>query len=99
MKLVKTLFLMIAACLVPLSCGTGNPTVKSDVHHELETSAKAATVQIQSGAVAGYVEDGVFTFKGIPYASPPVAQPIFTRSAWFSMTSIVPARPSACSIS
>ena len=82
MKLVKTLFLMIAACLVPLSCGTGNPTVKSDVHHELETSAKAATVQIQSGAVAGYVEDGVFTFKGIPYAKAERFQPTTDPDPW-----------------
>jgi len=82
MKQVKTLFLMIAACLVPLSCGTGNPTVKSDVQHELETSAKAATVQIQSGAVAGYIEDGVFTFKGIPYAKAERFQPAADPDAW-----------------
>ena len=82
MKQVKTLFLMIAVCLVPLSCGTGNPTVKSEVHHELETSAKAATVQVQSGAVAGYVEDGVFTFKGIPYAKAERFQPATDPDAW-----------------
>ena len=82
MKHVKTLFLMIAVCLVPLSCGTGNPTVKSDVQHELETSAKAATVQIQSGAVAGYVEDGVFTFKGIPYAKAGRFQPATDPDPW-----------------
>jgi para-nitrobenzyl esterase len=27
-----------------------------------------AVVQIESGAVAGYIHDGIFTFKGIPYA-------------------------------
>jgi para-nitrobenzyl esterase len=73
---------MIAACLVPLSCGTGNPTEKSDVQHELETSAKSATVQIQSGAVAGYIEDGVFTFKGIPYAKAERFQPATDPDAW-----------------
>ena len=82
MKHVKTLFLMIMACLVPLSCGTGNPTVKADVQHELETSAKSATVQIQSGAVAGYIEDGVFTFKGIPYAKAERFQPAADPEPW-----------------
>ncbi len=73
---------MIAACLVPLSCGTGNPTEKSEVRHDLETSAKAATVQTRSGAVAGYIEDGVFTFKGIPYAKAERFQPATDPDAW-----------------
>ncbi|MBO4743484.1 MAG: carboxylesterase family protein, partial [Bacteroidales bacterium] len=34
----------------------------------LETSAKLTTVNTQSGPVAGYIEDGVYTYKGIPYA-------------------------------
>jgi len=33
----------------------------------LETSAKNTTVQTVSGPVAGYVDDGVFIYKGIPY--------------------------------
>jgi len=73
---------MIAVCLVPLSCGTGNPTEKSEVQHELETSSKAATVQTQSGAVAGYIEDNVFTFKGIPYAKAERFQPATDPDAW-----------------
>ena len=73
---------MIAVCLVPLSCGTGNPTVKADVQHELETSAKAATVQIRPGAVAGYIEDGVFTFKGIPYAKAERFRPAADPEPW-----------------
>lgn len=34
----------------------------------LETSAKATTVSTVSGPVAGYIDDGVFIYKGIPYA-------------------------------
>ena len=34
----------------------------------LETSAKLTTVHTRSGPVAGYIEDGVYTYKGIPYA-------------------------------
>ncbi len=33
----------------------------------LETSAKASTVQTVSGPVAGYIDDGVYIYKGIPY--------------------------------
>ena len=34
----------------------------------LETSTKATTVSTVSGPVAGYIDDGVFIYKGIPYA-------------------------------
>ena len=34
----------------------------------LETSAKATTVSTASGQVAGYIDDGVYIYKGIPYA-------------------------------
>ena len=34
----------------------------------VETSAKATTVSITSGPVAGYIDDGVYIYKGIPYA-------------------------------
>ncbi|MBR4740210.1 MAG: carboxylesterase/lipase family protein [Bacteroidales bacterium] len=33
----------------------------------LETSAKSTTVQTKSGPVAGYIDNGVFIYKGIPY--------------------------------
>jgi len=34
----------------------------------LETSTKATTVSTVSGQVAGYIDDGVYIYKGIPYA-------------------------------
>ena len=34
----------------------------------LETSTKSTTVSTVSGQVAGYIDDGVYIYKGIPYA-------------------------------
>jgi len=54
---------LTAAC----SCPSGNKPEKA-APAALETSAKATTVQISSGPVAGYIDDGVYIYKGIPYA-------------------------------
>lgn len=35
---------------------------------ELETSAEATLVRTDKGQVAGYIDNGIFTYKGIPYA-------------------------------
>lgn len=65
---LKPVILTIAVMALAASCG-------ESVHHSttqcagpLETSAKATTVQTVSGPVAGYIDDGVFIYKGIPYA-------------------------------
>ena len=82
MTRLHSLFLL-AVCPVVLSCcGTqGTPTPPADRHH-LETSAKATTVQTVSGAVAGYVEDGVFIYKGIPYAKAERFLPAVDPDPW-----------------
>ena len=53
--------LLLAAC--------GQPARRSNVQcaPALETSAKASTITIQSGPICGYVDDGVYIYKGIPY--------------------------------
>ena len=57
-------FLLVAAMAV--SCGS--PARKHvECLGSLETSAKATTVQTVSGPVSGYIDDGVFIYKGIPY--------------------------------
>jgi len=62
-------FLLIAAAALALaSCGGGGAPASQTVACTLETSARLTTAQTQSGPVAGYIECGVYTYKGIPYA-------------------------------
>ena len=82
MKHAKTFLLLIAASLLPLSCSQNRPTAKTGALPVLETSAKATTVQVRSGAVAGYIEDGVYNYKGIPYAKAERFQPATDPDQW-----------------
>ena len=52
---------LVAACGQPVSRG-GQECVSA-----LETSAKSSTVNTVSGPVCGYIDDGVYIYKGIPY--------------------------------
>ena len=61
-----TSFLLTAAAALAL-CACGQPASRNRLV-KLETSAALSTAQTQSGPVAGYIEDGVYTYKGIPYA-------------------------------
>lgn len=81
MKHVNFLLLSIAASLLA-SCNQPKTPVKSGTLPVLETSAKATTVQVRSGAVAGYIEDGVFIYKGIPYAKAERFQPATDPDSW-----------------
>ena len=82
MKSTSILSLLSAACLLAAcNSGTGRSSLPGEAHC-LDTSQKTATVQTQSGAVAGYVEDGVFTFKGIPYAKAERFQPATDPDPW-----------------
>ena len=59
--IVLFLGLLVVAC--------GQPSRRSQsCASALETSAKPTTVQTLSGPVAGYIDDGVYIYKGIPYA-------------------------------
>lgn len=62
----KALFLITITALATLGCcqKTGRKTEAS----ELLTSAEATVVQTVCGKVAGYIDDGIYTYKGIPYA-------------------------------
>ena len=60
-------FFLVCALAAAVSCGqpSGHST---QCLSSLETSAKASTVKTVSGPVAGYIDDGVYIYKGIPYA-------------------------------
>ena len=58
---------IVSAILLLTACGQPAQRVSKECFSELETSAKASTVNTQSGPVCGYIDDGVFVYKGIPY--------------------------------
>lgn len=55
--------LLLASCGQPVSRRSSEQCLSA-----LETSAKNTTVQTQNGPVAGYIDNGVYIYKGIPYA-------------------------------
>ena len=74
--------LLSVAALLAAACSTPASRPSSNVAAPLETSAKSATVTTQSGPVAGYVDDGVFIFKGIPYAKAARFMPAEDPDPW-----------------
>ena len=65
----------IAAAVLILSAGSCSIASKKQCCHDsaakssaIETSAESTLVQTDKGKVAGYIDNGIFTYKGIPYA-------------------------------
>ena len=77
----KTTIVFLSSVIILSACGQ-----QVRHHHEcqgsLETSAKVTTVQTVSGPVAGYADDGVFIYKGIPYAKADRFQPAVDPDPW-----------------
>jgi len=79
---------LLASALLAVSCG--RPAHRHQEYAgSLETSAKLTTVQTASGPVAGYVDDGVFIYKGIPYAKAERFAPAVDPDPW---TDVRPSR-------
>lgn len=49
---------------------------------ELETSTEASTVSISSGQICGFIDNGVYVYKGIPYAKAERFQEPQTPDSW-----------------
>ena len=78
---LKPSFALIGALLLLSACG--HPVrQRSECLGSLETSAKATTVQTVSGSVAGYIDDGVYIYKGIPYGRAERFQPAVDPEPW-----------------
>lgn len=56
----------LAASTAPAAAG--GRSARTGLAGEIAAGAGIATVTIEAGKVAGYVADGIHTFKGIPYA-------------------------------
>ena len=65
---LKTMTIAAAALLLSLSSCCDASKKQCGECSELETSAQSTLVQTDKGQVAGYIDGGIFTYKGIPYA-------------------------------
>ncbi|MCM1150627.1 MAG: carboxylesterase/lipase family protein [Alistipes sp.] len=71
--------LAVAAIVVGAGVMTGRDASQSG---EIEASSSCGIVRTCSGLVAGYHEDGIFTFKGIPYAKAERFMPPAAPDRW-----------------
>ena len=58
---------LLCVALTAVSCGQPSRR-QAECVGPIETSTRLTTVQTGSGPVAGYMDDGVYIYKGIPYA-------------------------------
>ena len=79
--------LLLGLLLLTVSCGRPAGRHAVECYGALETSAKATTVQTASGPVAGYIDDGVYIYKGIPYARADRFQPAVDPEPWTEVRS------------
>lgn len=77
------LLITIASCLIT-SCGstTNGSGRTSACAGEITASSDCAVVKIQSGKVAGYIEEGTYIYKGIPYAAAERFMPPTAPKPW-----------------
>jgi para-nitrobenzyl esterase len=78
----------LLAATLAVSCGQPSRS-QVECYGGLETSAKQTTVKTVFGPVAGYVDDGVFIYKGIPYAKAERFAPAVDPDPW---TDVRPSR-------
>lgn len=80
----KTLFSLAITVLSAIgcsNCNSGGICGKAEIV-ELLTSAEATVVQTAAGKVAGYVDNGIYTYKGIPYAKAERFMPPVAADSW-----------------
>lgn len=66
----KTLFSIAITALAAIACCncSSDSSRRRAEQGELLTSAEATVVTTATGKVAGYIDNGIYTYKGIPYA-------------------------------
>ena len=83
MKTKNLFFLAIAAFVAAVCANAGSGWSNGKAEScELLTSAEATVVQTATGKVAGYVDDGIYTYKGIPYAKAERFMPPVPADSW-----------------
>ena len=88
MALKQLTALLCLSVILSACCCSGNQRAVRKTC-ALETSAKHSIVSTKSGPVAGYIDDGVFIYKGIPYAKAERFMPPTDPDPW---TDVRPSR-------
>ncbi|WP_199898581.1 carboxylesterase family protein [Prolixibacter bellariivorans] len=67
---MKLKIALLSICLIPFWACNNSKVVadKSPETGKITASDNVAVVKTESGKVAGYIEDGTYIYKGIPYA-------------------------------
>lgn len=65
---IRTLTFATAILLLSASSCCNASKKQENKSSELQTSAQSTLVQTDKGQIAGYIDNGIFTYKGIPYA-------------------------------
>jgi len=73
---------ILVASLLAFACGSPVTRSAKECVSPLETSAKTSAVTIKSGPVCGYVDDGVYIYKGIPYGEAERFMPPVDPKPW-----------------
>ena len=68
MRTILTFFGMVCLSALMNSCGTGSVSHATPGEGEINASSSTAVVRTAKGQVAGYIQGGVYIYKGIPYA-------------------------------
>lgn len=81
----KTLTLLATAVLLTSSCCSCADHASGSSRHEAKalcSNTECTITQTASGKVAGYIEDGIYTYKGIPYAKAERFMPPTPADSW-----------------
>jgi len=85
-SLLRIAFYVLTALFLFESCGSNEPKKEKEISTVVSTS---------SGEVSGYIDDGIFTYKGIPYASAERFMPPKEPNKWDSVLECVDYGPVA----
>ena len=81
---LKTILILIVSSILTLAGCCRGKGVKTTLKcvAPLETSTKLSSVRTSNGPVAGYIDDGVYIYKGVPYAKAERFMPATSPDAW-----------------
>ena len=82
--MIKNLLLNIAVGFLPTTMFAQN----SIPGYTINTNTEASTVATQYGNVAGYIENGIYNYKGIPYAQAERFEEAHAPKPWNGVRSI-----------